>query len=121
MTTKEAVEQLTGFQSQIIHGSNTFGDLADHIEFLEKVAETRMESLNTVSAERDGAIIRERSLRDLLAKMDATARKSEWVASAQEFESWLETLQLPGADPLPLWVCEKMKTAWDASASRVAK
>lgn len=42
-------------------------------------------------------------------------------SGAQEFETWLETLQIPGADPLPLWVTEKMKSAWDACASKEAR
>lgn len=51
MTTKEAIEKLDDMQRQIIHGSRTFGDIADVIRNLEAVRLAALkESAKAISA-----------------------------------------------------------------------
>lgn len=38
MSTEEAISTLRAFQSQIVHGKNTFGEIADAVSDLKKLA-----------------------------------------------------------------------------------
>ena len=56
MTTKQAIEKLEGWQSQIIHGPNSFGAIADHIQELQEALDRANELCRSayVIAQRDG-------------------------------------------------------------------
>lgn len=86
MTTTEAITKLREMQSQIIHGSNTFGDIADTIAALEAENIRRIRHLNRLAT---------------WAQQDPTGPLPEWRGA--QVQSWVlnEIRAALGSNPAP--------------------